>query len=129
MAGLSTFLKVGSVFAMATGTMDVLLGAQTLENTSGVPFPINTPAAVLADSQLRFLGGIWAGYGLMLWWAASDLRARRVPLALLGGVMVFGGIGRSISGALYGFGSSLIVGFTAIELIVPPVVLLLGDWR
>lgn len=129
MAALPTFLKVGSAFAIATGTMDVLLGARTLENTSGVPFPINTVAAVLADSQLRFLGGIWAGYGMMLWWASNDLRTRRVPLAILGGVMMFGGIGRSISGALYGFSSSLIVGFTAIELLVPPAVWLFGNWR
>ena len=129
MAALPTFLKVGSAFAIATGTMDVLLGARVLENFSGVAFPVDSTAAVLADSQLRFLGGIWAGYGMMLWWASNDLRTRRVPLAILGVVMVFGGIGRSISGALYGFGSSLMVGSTAIELVVPPAVWLLGNWR
>ena len=128
MAALPTFLKVGSAFAVATGTMDVLLGAQTLETATGAAFPMNSAAAVLADSQLRFFGGIWAGYGLMLWWTSNDLRSRRVPLAILGSVVLLGGIGRSISGALYGFGSSLIVAFTAIELVVPPAVWLLGDW-
>ncbi len=129
MATLSTFLKVGSAFAMLTGTMDVILGVGMLERGSGVPFPVDSAAAVLADTQLRFLGGIWAGYGMMLWWASSDLQTRRTPLAILGGVMVSGGIGRSISGALHGFGSSLIVAFTAIELVVPPAIWLLGNWR
>ena len=113
---------------MLTGTMDLLLGVRMLESGSGVSFPINSAAAVLADSQLRFLGGIWAGYGTMLWWASSDLRTRRVPLAILGGIMVFAGVGRTISGTLHGFSSPLILGFTVIELVVPPAVWVLGNW-
>lgn len=114
---------------MATGTMDLLFGVRMLESGSGASFPMNSAAAVLADSQFRFLGGIWTGYGMMLWWTSNDIRTRRVPLAILGGIMGFGGIGRTISGVLHGFSSPLILGFTAIELVVPPAIWVLGNWR
>ncbi len=80
MAALSSFFKVGSAFALITGTSDVLLGVGIVERTTGVSFPVNSAAAVFADSQIRFLGGMWAGWGAMLWWASNDLRTRRVPL-------------------------------------------------
>jgi len=128
MAALSSFFKVGSAFALITGTSDVLLGVGIVERTTGVSFPVNSAAAVFADSQIRFLGGMWAGWGAMLWWASNDLRTRRVPLAILGTVMVLSGIGRSISGVLHGFGSGLVVGATAVELVVPPAIWILGRW-
>lgn len=54
---LSTFLKLGSAFALATGSADVLLGGKLLESAG--PFPIETAPQIFADSQMRFLGGMW----------------------------------------------------------------------
>ena len=129
MAQLPTFLKVSSAFAMLTGTADVLLGTRMIESGSGASFPIDSAAAVLADSQLRFLGAMWAGYGAILWWVSCDLRERRVPLAILGGVMVAGGAGRAISGALHGFSSRLWLGLMVGELLIPPAIWFLTNWR
>lgn len=126
MSPLSNFLKFGSVFAMITGSADVLIGTRMIEIGTGESFPINTPTAALVDSQIRFLGGMWAAVGAIIWWVSNDIQARRVPLAILGGFMFFAGIGRAISGALHGFSSPLVASFTAVELIGPPAIWLLG---
>lgn len=123
---LSTLLKVGSAFALATGTADVFLGKAILE--TGSRFPVDTDAQVFADSQIRFLGAMWAGWGSMLWWISNDVKGRRVPLAIFGGFFVLGGLGRAISGALYGFRPGMTLPFTLVELIVPPAVWLAGSW-
>ena len=123
---METFLKVGSAIAIATGSMDALFGIRMTEGLSGGTVPINSVATIVADSQFRFLGSTWVGYGAMLWWVASDLRTRRVPLAILGGTMLLGGSGRAIAGASHGFGTNLMAGFTAFELLIVPTVWLLG---
>lgn len=121
-SALPKFLKASSVFALATGCMDIVAGVDSLKTITGVPLPIDSPAAIFADSQIRFLGGIWAGYGVMLWWASNDLHSRRVPLRILGYTVVLSGIGRAISGAVHGFSSNLILTFAVIELLVPPAI-------
>ena len=64
----------------------------------------------------------------MLWWASNDLRARRTPLALLGAIVVFSGVGRVIGGLTYGFGSR-VVAWTAVgEILVPTAIWLFGGW-
>ncbi len=83
MAALSTPLKLTAAFAVATGLMNLVAGVGWLKIITGVPLPVQSRAAVFADSQLRFFGAIWAGYGAMLWWASNDVRGRRVPLAIL----------------------------------------------
>lgn len=125
---LSTFLKVSAAIALATGTGDVLLGSRMLEGGAGEPFPINSPVQILADSQIRFLGGMWAGWGAMLWWVSDDIRQRRTPLAILGTVIFLSGMGRVIGGIRHGFKPGLLIPFTLIELVVPPAVYLLGGW-
>jgi len=129
MGSLSTFLKTFSAFAIGTGTASVLLGVRMIEAESGGPLPVDSAATIFADSQFRFLGGIWAGYGAMLWWTSNDLHRRQVPLAILGSAMVLGGIGRAVSGTLYGFGSQLVYAATIVELLVPPAIWLLGNWH
>ncbi|KAH9204883.1 hypothetical protein DL95DRAFT_398199 [Leptodontidium sp. 2 PMI_412] len=128
MAPLATFLKVSSVFAILTGTGDVLDGLKITERLTGVALPIDSPAAVLADNHFRFLGAYWAGYGAMLWWVSNDLTSRRVPLAILGGIFFVSGIRRSISAAFYGMPGVAFGVATAVEFVVPPAVWLLGGW-
>lgn len=122
MAALPTFLKASSVFALATGCMDILAGIDSLKTITGVSLPVSSPAAMFADSQIRFLGGIWAGYGAMLWWASNDLHSRHMPLKSLGYTVFLSGIWRAISGAFHGFSSNLTFAFAAIELLIPPAI-------
>ena len=128
MSSLPLWLKGFSLFSIATGTADVFTGASGVASLSGHPLPVDSPAMVLADSQLRFLGGMWGGWGAMLWWVSNDLDTRAEPLAILGAVMVFCGVGRLISAVKHGFGSNSIAVAAAVEVLVPPAVWLFGGW-
>lgn len=119
---LNTVLKFGSLFAIATGTGDVLFGSKMLEGPTNTPFPVTTASQVFADSQIRFLGAIWAGFGAMLWWVSDDLVERRTPLAILNVVFALGGVGRAISGIKYGFKPAFVLPFTIVELVAPALV-------
>ncbi len=126
MAALSTPLKLTSAFAVVTGLMNLIAGVGWLETITGVPLPVENRAAVFADSQLRFFGAIWAGYGAMLWWASNDVRGRRVPLTIMACTMALSGIGRTISGFQHGFSSAFTATFPAIELLAPSALWFLG---
>lgn len=103
-----------------------MLGSKMLESAG--PAPVETATQILADSQIRFLGGMWAGWGAMLWWVSNDIKNRRAPLAIFGAFLMIGGLGRTISGIRHGFKPGMLLPFTLIELFVPPVVWLLGNW-
>lgn len=99
-----------------------------IEIGCGVALPVKSIPEVFADSQMRFLGGMWVGYGAMLWWVSNDLEKRQVPLAILGGVMLLAGAGRAISGAQYGFRPRVLSIFTVGELVIPLAIWLTGTW-
>ncbi|CAI7617785.1 unnamed protein product [Penicillium manginii] len=121
----SRTLKACSIFAMITGTMDVCLGIGMIDSTLG-PIPTGSVAMALVDSQIRFLGAMWAGYGVMLWWTSSDLETRRTPLGLLAGIMFVGGLGRLASGLRHGFSESWVQVAMLTELLGPVAMYSLG---
>lgn len=98
MAILPNILKGAGAFAFVSGLADALFGAYVLPNLAGGEvFVVKSLVDTVADSQIRFLGSAWAGWGAMLWWASNDVNARRTPLAILGGAFFLGGIGRTLS--------------------------------
>ena len=129
MALLPIFLKAISVLIMGLGTSNVVLGGSMLEGLAKTPFPIKTAIGRVADNQLRFFGGVEAGWGAMLWWASNDLSTRQVPLAILAGTMVYGAVGRAIAAARHGFPSAQIPVFMALEAGVPLAVWLFGNFN
>ncbi|QIW98149.1 hypothetical protein AMS68_003667 [Peltaster fructicola] len=120
---LSRILKGSALFALATGSMDMVLGSGALSLPASTP--IKGPMAVM-DSQLSFLGAVWAGYGAALWWASNDMKARRELLGILGMVMFVGGLARINSYFKHGFGASWILPAMVVELVGPPAMYLLG---
>lgn len=108
-------LRGFAIFAVATGATDVTLGG-TLLAASGANLAIGASADPLVDSQLRFFGAVWAGYGALLWWAAERPWERRRPLFILAITMVLAGIGRAASASIYGVASPAIPVFIALEL-------------
>lgn len=123
MALIPSILKGTGALAILTGVMDALVGTKMLEGVAGQPFPVDRLVDAVADSQIRFLGSTWAGFGAMLWWASNDIHARRMPLSILGGAFVLGGIGRSLSVLVHRKTTPLLTGFIAIEFLGP-----LGIW-
>lgn len=123
---VSKVLKVSSVFAIATGLLDACLGTSMIPGLSGA-LATRSPVTALVDSQLRFLGTMWAGYGVMLWWASNDLHTRKVPLGLLGIVMFSGGIGRLLSCLKHGLGAPWVKVAIGIELVGPVALYILSN--
>ncbi|KAI1029040.1 hypothetical protein LB505_009217 [Fusarium chuoi] len=122
---LSRGLKLFAIFSMFTGTIDVIAGHKLVIPESERAL-LPTPTLAFVDNQLRFLGAIWSGYGMILWWASSNLQTRKVPLSLLGTAMFLAGIGRLTSGLSLGWTPSWLKIAAAVELIVPPLIYLFG---
>ncbi|OWT42582.1 hypothetical protein VFPPC_18273 [Pochonia chlamydosporia 170] len=118
-------LKVGALFAITTGSADILFGLKPFTYTSG-PLSVNPSVYAVIDNQVRFFGAVWAGYGAILWWTANDLKTRRTPLGILCGIMIVGGIGRLASALTHGFGATWTAVATFLELFGPPALYLLG---
>lgn len=115
-------LRAFAIFALATGSLDVVLGADVLA-ISGATVPPASSLDPMLDSQLRFCGGIWAGWGAMLLWTCGDLPARRAALTILALSLLVSGLGRSFAAALHGQ-PPLLLGLIAVEVVGPPLVLL-----
>ena len=93
---------------------DVLLGANA---------PAELRSDPVLDSQNRFYGTIFMGYGVLLFLCATDLRKYALLFRILGGFIFLGGIARLISAALHGLPTSPVVGLIIIELVVVPLLL------
>ena len=119
---LALALRLIGTFAIVTGAGDVLAGARMLEMTGAV---LGAGAAdPVINSQIGYLGAMWAGFGASLWWCARDLRRRGGLLSLLMCAVLVGGIGRIIAAVQYGLGPPLLAFFIAVELLAPPAIIL-----
>jgi len=109
------FVIVG-VLHLALGlSADVLLGA-------------NLPAQVLSDpvldSQNRFYGVAFSAYGFLFYLCATDLVKYQAVLRTLLLVFFAAGFARIVSIVLYGLPSELVILLLALELLLPPILII-----
>ncbi|MFQ6328249.1 DUF4345 domain-containing protein [Nocardia sp. CWNU-33] len=83
-------------------------------------------SGVTADSQTRFFGAIFVGYGVVWIWAARQSPISAVAIRWLAGIFLLGAVGRGISLAVYGWPHWFQIVLTAIELVLPPVFFVLS---
>lgn len=119
---LTYVLRFVAIFALTTGVGDVFVGSRILtavgaELGSGGVDPV-------LNSQLHYLGAMWAGFGVVIWWCTRDLRGRAGLLQMLMAAVMVGGVGRVIAAMQYGWGPPLLAFFVAVELLAPPAILL-----
>lgn len=120
MSYLAPTLKVAAVFQMVMGTLNCVVLPRMISNTSKSDYQPHNPAAVLADSHLRYWAGIWASTGVLLWWTSEDIAARKFPLLVMGAGSILGGVGRLISGIKLGFQpEGLVKTITVVEILAP----------
>lgn len=111
-------LRAFCVVPFLTGVVDMAGGLWIL-----IQGGLELPSAVAADptlnSQVRFWGAVWFGWGLLLWWVAGDPRERGQPLRILMATLFLSGLARLPAMFLYGMPASPLIAATTIELVAP----------
>jgi hypothetical protein len=72
------------------------------------------------DSQNRFYGAIFVGYGAALWWAAAEARRHYQLIRLLLAAMALGAVGRGLAWLAHGAPTPQVLILLAIECLIPP---------
>ncbi|MFB8274525.1 DUF4345 domain-containing protein [Nocardia colli] len=83
-------------------------------------------SGVTADSQTRFFGAIFLGYGVVWIWAARQTPIPATVIRWLAGIFLLGAVGRFISVAVYGWPHWFQIVLTALEVALPPIYLWLA---
>lgn len=118
-------LKGLALFGMTTGSLNFFRGTDFLAGPTA--FPPKTVGTALADNQIRYLGGAFAGTSAIVWWISNDIAARQVPLALIAAGVFTGGLGRAVAASKHGsFGSGNMKAAMWVELVVPVLFFVYG---
>ncbi len=96
MRNLKVSVRAFCVLPFVTGAIDFTRGAGFLKS-AGVPLSEELVSNAILDSQVRFWGAIWLGYGLVLWSSASRLERDPGTFRLLCGILALSGLGRILS--------------------------------
>jgi Domain of unknown function (DUF4345) len=94
-------VQAGAAVAMMGGAMDAVLGVGALWQL-GSTVPAVVAAIPELDSQARFYGMIFMGYGALTWLYTRDMQRYAPVLTLLAAAMFLGGCMRFVSMALTG---------------------------
>ncbi|MEV5380881.1 DUF4345 domain-containing protein [Streptomyces nondiastaticus] len=84
-------------------------------------------AGATVDSFGRFMGAVFAGYGLAWLWAVRQTPIPAVTVRLLAGVFLVGGLSRLLSLAAEGRPHGFQIMLMVIELALPPAYFWLAD--
>lgn len=107
--------------AALTGVVCVVIGLSHVAiGADAIPGGGEVNATI--DSEDRFYGAVFAGYGAAWVWAALRVPATYAVIQLLAAVMLLGGIGRVLSLIDRGAPHPLFIGLTVVEFVVPAIV-------
>ncbi|MEU6985703.1 DUF4345 domain-containing protein [Streptomyces sp. NPDC046324] len=84
-------------------------------------------AGATVDSWGRFMGAIFAGYGLAWLWAARQHPIPARAVRWLTSVFLLGGVGRLLSLAVHGSPHDFQIALTVLEFGLSPILFLLAD--
>lgn len=112
-------LYILAVIPILTGLLDLAMGLRAIETFSaGMSDAFFNDE--LFNAQYRFLGGVWLGFGVLLYLAAKDLKKYSTILKVVLWSIFIGGIGRLITVLHLGLpentaGAAFVLGNMAIE--------------
>ena len=106
-------LVLGSTIVLI-GALHILFGPAIIPGAGAVNATL--------DSEDRFYGAIFVGYGLAWIWCATDLAARLVEIRVVAAIFLLGGIARLISIAVMGWPEMFFVILMLVELLAPVLV-------
>ena len=122
--GVSAILIAASILllgAEATGGM----AEGAFSAMTGLGGHVREPWPPTIDSELRFYAALWGAYGIVLVWISSSLERRLELVPWLAAVFFVGGLGRALSLAFIGPPHPFFMFLMAIELGLPPLILVL----
>ena len=130
---LRILLAVLGVAALLIALSNLFLGPtltastaeQAFDTVTGHQGPLTPTWPPTMDNELRFYSALWGAYGILLLATARDLDTRLWLVPWLAAVFFAGGLGRAISWAQVGAPHPLFLSLMAIELILPPIFMLL----
>jgi len=127
MRAFKAALYLLAVIPLLTGALDLVVGlrVQALIGAQLSPEGFRDP---LLNSQIRFFGAIWFGFGVLLVVCLSDINRYSSLLRGSLAIVFLGGLGRVASLFQFGFptgtqGVAFVVAATAIEIIGMPLML------
>ena len=120
---LQNLLKLMGVAIVGIAAIHVVLGpGADLMLGSGLSKQSRVDPST--DSQNRFYGAAFALYGLLLFYCSGDIVKYRTVLLICIGTFFVAGLARLVSVLQTGWPSTAIVGLLAIELVLPPLLIL-----
>ncbi len=100
MQRLATVVKIFCLVPFITGAADLVDGVALLK-AAGSPIDGEIRTDPIMNSQVRFWGAIWFGYGILLWRTTSDLRKDADLFRILCAILALSGLGRFVSTIQY----------------------------
>lgn len=127
MSGFVFVVRALSVLALVTGAVDVLVGLSGQELIGAAL--VEGYRDPLLNSQLRYLGAIWFGFGALLWRSVRHIGRNEDVLRGAFVIVFLGGLGRIASVLQFGFppstgGTVFVIVAIAIEILGMPLLLL-----
>ncbi|WP_431969262.1 DUF4345 domain-containing protein [Nocardia sp. bgisy134] len=116
---LKVLALVMGVACVAIGVFHIALGIDSVPGMGS--------SGVTADSQSRFFGAVFVGYGVAWIWTARRTPIPAVAVRWLAGIFLLGAFGRVLSLAVYGWPHWFQIVLTVIEFVLPPVYFWLAD--
>ncbi|MGH3674279.1 MAG: DUF4345 domain-containing protein [Mycobacterium sp.] len=113
------FLVLFGVIVIAISLAHLAIGPEAIIGGSDV-----NPTS---DGEDRFFAGFFLGYGVALLWCARDVEHKRMFVNFLAAVVFVGGIGRLLSVILVGPPHPFYLAMLAIELGLPPLMVLVAN--
>jgi hypothetical protein len=124
--GLSAIAIAASIM-LAGATATTLNAEHVFAALTGYAGPRTPPWPAAMDSELRFYAALFGAFGVLCVVAARSRDAARRLTPWLAAVLFIGGIGRALSYVAVGPPHPMFVTLMAIELGLPPLLLVL--WR
>ncbi|WP_194834827.1 DUF4345 domain-containing protein [Nocardia sp. XZ_19_369] len=112
-ATLKWLSMVMGVACVAIGFLHIALGNDAVPDMGDL--------GATADSQSRFFGAIFVGYGAAWIWAARESPIPSTVIRWLAGIFLLGAVGRAVSVAVYGWPHWFQIVLTAVEVVLPPI--------
>jgi hypothetical protein len=116
-------LRILALIPLVTGLLEVFLGISSLK-TVGVILPDAVWAQPSVDNGWRFLGTMWTGYAVLIWYATGDIERHAGLMKIILILLFVSGLVRAASVVSTGWPIAPFVAAMFFELLAMPLLYL-----